>query len=348
MIERCDKLTIKGFYRKMVDEHIPLNVLLEVTHRCNLKCAHCYVVADKDPRLSLTEIQDILVQLAKAKSLVLTLTGGEIFLRRDLFEITDFAKGLNFAIRLFTNGTLITEELADRIAAVQPLDVSISIYGADAAGHELVTRAAGSYEKSIGALRMLKARGVATRLKCILMKHNFRDMMRTAAFADSIGAFAQFDPLVTPKTDGNNAPLAYRLGDDELVDLLAMEEPHPTASPDERIFCTAGRDMVSISPSGKVYPCVQMPTLLGDLRKQNFSDIWSSQVATELRALRVGDLGTCAACSYVDQCRPCPGLNVIENGNWLKPAQQNCRVAHLRNKAKTLARQGAWLKEVVK
>ena len=111
-------------------EHVPFTVLWELTHVCNLDCVMCYNVPQPEPELTTAECLDILEQLAAAGTLRLTLTGGEILTRRDFFIIAERARALGFALDLKTNGTLITPERADRLAALHPMQVDISLLGA--------------------------------------------------------------------------------------------------------------------------------------------------------------------------------------------------------------------------
>ena len=89
--------------------HIPLSVLYEVTHRCNLGCEHCYLSEGPVGRprptreeLSLEEIRRILDQLAEAGTMFLTLSGGEVFLRRDALDIVAHARSRGLSVTVFT------------------------------------------------------------------------------------------------------------------------------------------------------------------------------------------------------------------------------------------------------
>ena len=115
---------------RLKQEFVPLSVQWELTHKCNLDCIMCYNVPLGKPELTTSECFDVLDQLASAGTLYLTLTGGEILSRRDLFEIGRRARSLGFSIDLKTNGTLITPDKADEIASLDPLRVDISLLGA--------------------------------------------------------------------------------------------------------------------------------------------------------------------------------------------------------------------------
>src|SRR5215471_6588531 len=128
---------------------VPLSALIELTHACNLDCEQCYLELLPDRQigaLTTDEWKRILRQLADEGCLYLTISGGEPLARRDFFELAEFARRLGFALRIFTNGTLCDDAAADRIAALAPLAVEISLHAACAKIHDAITRRAGSFD----------------------------------------------------------------------------------------------------------------------------------------------------------------------------------------------------------
>src|SRR5258707_9030281 len=91
---------------------VPLSVQLDITYRCNERCIHCYLDHEDHGEMTTAEIKDLLDQLADAGVFFLTLSGGEIFLRKDLFEIVEHARKLMFAVKLKTNAVMIRERKA--------------------------------------------------------------------------------------------------------------------------------------------------------------------------------------------------------------------------------------------
>ncbi|UCG54887.1 MAG: radical SAM protein, partial [Dehalococcoidia bacterium] len=102
-MSQSNSLSVNAIYTYTAREAIPLNVLFELTYRCNVHCSHCYVVDRSGVELSFNEIASILRQLADDGCLFLTLTGGEVLLRNDFLEIARYARGLGFALKVFTN-----------------------------------------------------------------------------------------------------------------------------------------------------------------------------------------------------------------------------------------------------
>ena len=123
MNQLCDALDPYDLLvKKTMDKFIPFKLDWELTYRCNLKCAHCYQTGlSYGEELSTKKIYSILDELASLGCLYITFTGGEILLRKDFLDIAQYARKKNFALRLFTNGTLIDPGTADKIKDFAPV-----------------------------------------------------------------------------------------------------------------------------------------------------------------------------------------------------------------------------------
>ncbi len=108
--------------------------------------------------MSLAEVRGLLDALAEEGCLVLTLSGGEVLLRRDFFEVAGAARERGFAPRIFTNGTLVDEARADRLAALEPVVVEMSLLGAAPETHDAITLKRGSFARTVRAAELLGAR----------------------------------------------------------------------------------------------------------------------------------------------------------------------------------------------
>jgi MoaA/NifB/PqqE/SkfB family radical SAM enzyme len=311
--------------------HIPLSVLFEVTHRCNLGCEHCYLtegpVGRPRPRadeLSLDEIRVILDDLAEAGTLFLTLSGGEVFMRRDFLAIVAAARQRGFSVTVFTTGTLLTPEVASELAALHPLSVEVSIYSARPEVHDGVTRIPGSHARSLRALRLLKERGVVILIKSPLMSVNTGELHELAALADELGAGYGFDPMLTPRRDGDTTPLKLLPTTTQMRTFFAdpvmareFAQPVKCLPQAGEEICGTGRRTCLISPYGDLFPCGVHPIAAGNLREKRFAEIWTgSPLLTELRTQTVADLrgGAKAAPGF-----RCSALALMEDGDFLGP-----------------------------
>ena len=153
-------------------------VIWNLIRRCNLTCKHCYALsADHDypNELSTAEVEAVMDDLKAFHVPVLILSGGEPLLRPDIFEIAARATGMGFYVGLSTNGTLIDETMADRIAA-QGFDyVGISLDGLRET-HDRFRRKAGAFDASLGAVRLLRERGVKVGLRYTMTDMNGADL----------------------------------------------------------------------------------------------------------------------------------------------------------------------------
>src|ERR1700736_383467 len=134
--------------------NIPLSAHLDLTYRCNERCVHCYLDHDDHGEMTTAEIKELLDQMADAGVFYLTVSGGEIMMRRDFFEILEHARLRTFCIKLKTNGVLIRKKEARRLKALGVESVQISIYSHRPAVHDAITKLPGSLEQSIEAIKL--------------------------------------------------------------------------------------------------------------------------------------------------------------------------------------------------
>ena len=153
-------------------------VIWNLIRRCNLTCTHCYALsADHEyaGELSTAEVATVMDDLKAYHVPVLILSGGEPLLRPDLFEITARAKAMGFYVGLSTNGTLIDEAMADRVAAAGFNYVGISLDGLRET-HDKFRRLDGAFDRSLAAVRHLHVRGVKVGLRFTMTALNAHDL----------------------------------------------------------------------------------------------------------------------------------------------------------------------------
>jgi len=339
------------FVERAARTHVPLNVLVELTHRCHLDCVHCYLednhAHDAKPlELTAEELRCLIDQLIDAGCLFLTLSGGEIFLRRDTLEVARYARSRGLAIRLFTAGLLLTPELIDAIESLYPLSVEFSLYSADNAGlHDAITRAPGSHGKTLWALRELTKRRVPVVIKTPLMREVFSEYPGIVSLARQLGAAYLLDPTVTPRNDGDLSTCALRVTPDQLVALYAdptlpvaaeiksLASRQQLRQPEDEV-CNLGKTGCAISPFGDVYPTLGFPWSAGNVREQPFQTIWKeSPLFAKLRDLRVKDLGVCSGCNKASYCNRCCMWALMDDGDFFGGSSWACDIAAAKERA---------------
>ncbi len=316
------------------EQHRLFSVHWELTYRCNERCSHCYLnVLSPDAvppdELTTSECLRILDELAALGVLNLTFSGGEILVRRDFFEIARHAHAARFLLRLFTNGIAITPTIADQIADLHPYAVEISLYSTHPDIHERITGRRRSFELTTRALRLLHERGARTVVKTPLMRENVRELHALQAFAGDLGAQFRYDITITPKDDGSCAPLRHRLAFQDWVELF-RETLDPSVwsqrehQADART-CNVAGNALALDPYGNVYPCVQMRSVIGNLRTQSLSQVWrESPIWGELRAITRDNLLPCRDCALRPICFRCHGLAQLEDRDLRGPSTVNC------------------------
>jgi AdoMet-dependent heme synthase len=198
-------------------------VFWETTKACNLSCRHCRAVprrtlgpTELDTRRALTLID----QIAEVAKPVLVLSGGEPLFRPDIFDIGAYGVETGFRMALATNGTLVTERVAARIADAGFSRVAISLDGAIADTHDRFRGLPGSHALALRGLRNLRAEGVSVQINSTIAKHNVAELPAMLDLALSIGADALHLFMLVPVGCGLEIAPAEMLPADEYERVL--------------------------------------------------------------------------------------------------------------------------------
>ncbi|MFC1804885.1 radical SAM protein [Candidatus Omnitrophota bacterium] len=336
-------LSFDHLIAKSRERLIPLNCLFELTHHCNLKCVHCFIKGNNPREIDKEAVFSLLKQLKKSGCLYLTFSGGEVLLRSDFFEIAGFAKKLNFALRIFTNGTLINDQNVDRIRELYPLAVEISLYGFRDT-HERITRVRGSFQRTTDAIRLLAAKRVRVLVKAVLMRQNIDQIWKLNKFVKGLGAQVRHPAAglsIFPCDDGSRRPLKYRPTARQLKHYFQREfkefrgsekEVKPMKVKASNLLCGTGWNSCNITPYGALNPCAQIRLDDdNDLVDKSLIKVWrSNKEINRLRSLRVSDRIECRGCALASYCFACPGMSLLERGSLLARLPESCRQARIR------------------
>jgi len=321
--------------------NVPIKIYFNLTFRCNLRCIHCYAgegiqkAKKKRDALTLDEIYRILVQLAESGCFYITLTGGEPLCHPHLKEVLEFSRELGFSLRLNTNGTLVTPVMAQYIREAGVKRVLVSIYGADEATHDNITRIPGSYRRTWQGINALRGAGVPVTLAFLVMAQNYKGAPKILELAHRANCDLSLNPLVMPDFFSGWIP-PVRLDAQQMEEFLSMGLYQP-----KKMECTIGRQCV-VAYNGDVYPCLAQPIAVGNLRQQSFQEIWSSTALQHFRQNpEYAPPPVCKACSFFRHCHRCPAVALLENGNLQAPMPMACRLMqayeHIRAKGNKYA-----------
>jgi len=322
---------------KARERGIAFDTHVDLTYRCNEQCIPCYLEHEGVGELTTQEVRDLLAKLAAHGTFFLTLSGGEPFLRPDLLDIVQCARRLNFSIRLKTNATLIGRREAASLRASNVERVQVSIYSHRHEMHDQVTGVDGSFTKTLSGIRHLIECGIRVSLSYLFMRNTAGDFEGVSRLAADLGLSVQVDPTITPKLNGDGKALVLN---PSAEDLAALMRSFIVASPDQPSvlghesfldsrLCDAGHTHAYIAPNGDIWPCVQFPMSVGNVREKSFDEIWRNSESLErVRALRFKDLPICSVCIHGRTCSRCPGLAFLQ-GDLLAPSALDCTKAYV-------------------
>jgi hypothetical protein len=187
-------------------------------------------------------------------------------MRRDFFELVEYARRLMFNVKIKTNAVMITEKDARRIRELDVDTIQISVYSHRPEVHDAITKLPHSLERTIKAIRFLREQGLRVTIANVLMTVNSSDHLGVQKLAAELDVHYTLDPTITPMMDGDTSVLALRIPGEELPEifrnpaLVASQEefcepPKPPSAEDlEGYSCSAGHSFCYISPYGDVFP----------------------------------------------------------------------------------------------
>jgi radical SAM protein with 4Fe4S-binding SPASM domain len=342
----------RDFHQHVRQERIPAEATIEVTRRCPLVCAHCYnnlPMSDREARnseLTFEEHCRLLDELAEAGCLWLLYTGGEIFARRDFLDIYTYAKRKGFLITLFTNGTMLTPQIADYLAEWRPFAIEITLYGRTRETYERLTGVPGSYDRCLRGIQLLQERNLPLKLKAVAVTINKHEIWEMKRFAEEdLKLEFKFDAMMTPRIDCSQSPLAVRLTPEETVE-LDLQDParveqwrkfaeqfkgpvHKPGNDAEVYHCGGGISSLAVDPQGMMSICVLSHMDAYDWRQGGFRAGWDDYLL-KVRRRKSVSLTKCRDCAIKVICGMCPANGELENGDPEKPVDFLCNVAHLR------------------
>ncbi|MEM7117496.1 MAG: radical SAM protein [Chloroflexota bacterium] len=319
---------------------IPLGATIEITLRCNLRCTHCYNFDRSVPypktlkaaELTPNEILSAIDQLAEAGCLYLSFSGGEALLHPHLDYFIRHARKRRMAVKVKSNGTLLTVQRVEKLVEAGALGVDISLYGATAETHDAFTERSGSFVQTIAGMENAQNAGLDVKVNICLVRSNVAEVADMIALVEGYGFPYGMTPFITARYDGTVSSLDHQIEQKTLETLyrgpLKGFVRQPDYSPNKSVQCMCARATCGISATGDVYPCIGAPVVSGNLRQQSFAEIWQhSPQLNEIRNLKLDDFITCKTCSDRPYCGRSSGVAYTNTGNYTGPEPFTCREA---------------------
>ena len=186
---------------------VPLSAHLDITYRCNERCEHCYLDHEDHGEMTTAEIKDVLRQLADAGVFFLTLSGGEVLMRRDCFEIIEYARSLMFNVKLKTNAVHDPRKRSGPAARPGRGTDSDQRVLAPARSARRDHQGSRLTEANVGRDSIAQVAGMRVNMANVLMRGNRADAAGVHALAKELGAHYTLDPTITPMMDGDTSVL---------------------------------------------------------------------------------------------------------------------------------------------
>jgi MoaA/NifB/PqqE/SkfB family radical SAM enzyme len=313
----------------------PLSASLELTYRCNWRCVFCYNPRHHDLRgLPTARWLTILDELRELGTLYVGLTGGEPLTHPEFLTIARGVRERAFALRILTNGALVTDTLAASIAALQPMAVELSLHGACAETHDRATATPGSFEAMLRGVDRLLRENVAVVLKTPLTRLNEDEMEGMQRIASERRLPLRLDSALTPRDDGDPGPLAYRASPAAVERMFRALGAQGQIPHEERVSggtnCGLGRTTLAIDPEGNVFPCMQWRRApLGNARNVSLGSVWreSEERVTAMATARAANDRMAEAGGALAAFPFCPALAQQRTGDPLRPDEAHVEQA---------------------
>ncbi len=299
----------------------PICLTWELTYGCNLACIHCLSSSGRRDARELTtaEATGFLDELAAMRVFYVNLGGGEPTVRPDFTDLVEHAIGHGVGVKFSTNGTTLSPERARRYAAMDYLDIQISLDGARPESNDLV-RGPGSYAAARRAMENLAGAGFSKfKVSVVVTRHNAGELDELVELAGRHGAELRLTRL-RPSGRGARSWDELRPSPAQLAGVHRFLVEHPDVLTGDSFFhlaplgdeplpglnlCGAGRVVCLVDPVGDVYACpfaMHPEFKAGSVRAPGgFAGVWrTSGLFGSLRQPQAA--GACNACGAYAAC----------------------------------------------
>ncbi|MBU2519933.1 MAG: radical SAM protein, partial [Nanoarchaeota archaeon] len=238
----------------------PVFAIWEITSKCNLNCVHCSS-SDLEGEMTKEECFKVIDKLDDSGIFWVQLSGGEPLLRNDIFEILSYLRKKGIDTEIYTNGTLITKEIAKKLKILDVDNINISLDGLKQS-HERI-RGRETYEKTVEGIKNCLDENLDAVLTITLMKSCIGDLEKLLEFAIQKGMDKVKIIDLMPVGKGDALYKKEMLNKNEMknvVKILKKYSDRLLIIPEVPIFefehiCDAARTFFRITPDGNITPC---------------------------------------------------------------------------------------------
>ena len=301
--------------------------MLELTHRCNLKCVHCYIGSrgcDKTPATSLVDkIETVRGFLLKTGCVNLTVTGGEIGLLPNIFKILKELSE-DFVLTVMTNATVWTERDYLKLKDIPINTVQVTLFSMNPAIHDVISGVAGSWEKVWRSIATIRQLNIPLRINTSVLKQNAESIPELVEELSKKGLKANIDVKCFPQ--GQNTDCVAPI---HMLQELTKLGIVPKLQKSE---CTAIKHKIRLGPDGSIFPCEYLQEKLGNIFdsgiKDDFSQLPSANMMLNAINHSMPEVN-CDGCAAKEKCFNCAAFNYAEHKSYSKPNSYICALNKL-------------------
>ena len=308
-----------------------LSMEIELSLRCNFSCPYCYAGKDAlENELTTGEIRDAITQAKGLGAKKIILLGGEPMIYPDFWAIVDFILDLGLAIELFTNGSVVTADIAKKLFE-KKINVILKMNSFDKHLQDRLTGVDGSHAIIRDGLDNLKAAGYGKggdpflAVSTIICKQNINELFSFWGWLRDQNIIPYFE-MITPQ--GGAAENDWLYAEPQEVFKLfnnickldkekygIIWDPQP---PLAGAKCMRHLFSCVVTSRGDVYPCVGVNVPVGNIRDRKLSEIIAdSEVMGNLRDWKQTIKGPCRDCDKAQECYGCRGAAYQMTGDYL-------------------------------
>ncbi|OOM05835.1 radical SAM/SPASM domain-containing protein [Clostridium saccharobutylicum] len=303
-----------------------------ITNRCNKRCRHCYQENYNGAEFSINELIEfgnqyikLLLEYNKFNNQNLkgqiNITGGEPFIRDDIWQLLDFFKQNNkyFDFGILTNGSLLNDENVKKLKSYNPKMIQVSLDG-NKKTHDRI-RGKNSYGEVINSLKLLEKYKIKSLVSFTANNENYREFRSVVKTAKKYKSYKVWTDRMVPVGVGSNGDIKTLNKESVInyIDMIRIEQKnflnkfYKTKISGERSLqflngvsssyrCSVGDGLIVLLENGNVMPCRRLPIVAGNILDSSLSDIYfNSKVFNDLRNYKEVPIG-CEKCSFLDTC----------------------------------------------
>ncbi len=306
-------------------------VVWDPTYACNQKCLHCYASAGNplQDEMSFEEAKSLIDHIAALGITELGMAGGEILLRKDIFDIIKYAKGKGLVTHLGTNATLVDREIARKLKEAGITQIQVDICGVNPEIHDNVRGVKGAFKKTMEGIANLQKEGIRIAIATPILKYNMNEIPEIFDMAEKLGAYCFRTERLMPMGRSIEKYKKYAISTQEYLELISkliekssskeissikIEDPilYPNMEDFKKISnkviyagCEAGRSLCAVTANGEVLPCqwAHHPLMVaGNIRQKPLIEIWKTSEKFKVFRNPERIKGKCNNCNFLRQC----------------------------------------------